>query len=129
VGVGEVGGALQDQVVDILNSTIKGSVTYTGNSGSVLLVGAPDYPNDIKGDLWFTDNLAESNVEPYNPGLIWVYDNTIGGSADISGNTAGLSPGILTGNNIITGNLTCAGNEPNPVQSNNTVMGTIDCND
>jgi hypothetical protein len=129
VGLLEVGGALQDQVVDILNSTIRGSVTYTGNRGSILLVGAPDYPNDIEGDLWFTDNVAQSNVEPFNLGVIWVYDNTIGGSADISRNTAGPSPGILTGNNIITGNLTCAGNEPDPVQSNNTVTGNIDCND
>jgi hypothetical protein len=153
VGLLEVGGALQDQVVDILNSTIKGSVTYTGNRGSILLVGGgPDYPNDIKGDLWFTDNVAQSNVEPFGLGLIYVYGNVINGNkgADISGNSARTiyiennviqgTPGAVVSDNFadrdiwirrnnITHDLTCAGNEPNPSQSDNTVTGTIDCND
>jgi hypothetical protein len=128
VGLLEVGGAPQDQVVDILNSTIKGSVTYTGNHGSILLVGGgPDYPNDIKGDLWFTDNVARSNVEPFGLGLIFVYDNTIGGSADISGNSAG---NIYIINNSITQDLVCADNDPPPLNvETNTVGGTTMCVD
>jgi hypothetical protein len=114
-----------DQVVDILNSTIKGSVTYAGNHGPLLFVGLPGYPNVIDGDLAFTDNYAISAVEPYGLGLIFVYDNDIGGTADISGNSA---RDIRIGNNLIKRDLLCAENDPLPVDvDTNTVGGTTVC--
>ena len=113
----KVGGAVQGRgtvYVDVINSTLAGALTVTGNAeGSVICASEVDGKADFSGNTGVQvgggDLLSQCNDVNY-----------FGGDLTVSNNKGG----VTVTDNIIRGNLAGTGNDPAPTGSGNRVRGT-----